>query len=129
MDHAQRRAGKVSETAQIRSSGKDSPYKHHESSLRLPDVPFLRGDSNDDGKVDISDAISTLGVLFLGQGEITCRDACDSNDDGTVDISDAITTLGVLFLGRGTIPLPGMKDCGIDPTDDQLGCETFQKCP
>ena len=36
----------------------------------------------DDGTVEISDAVATLGVLFLGQGEITCDDAADSNDDG-----------------------------------------------
>ena len=90
---------------------------------------FLRGDCNEDRAVDISDAISTLGVLFLGDGEITCQDACDSNDDSAVDISDAITTLGVLFLGNGIIPLPGMSECGVDPTDDELTCETFERCP
>ena len=73
--------------------------------------------------------MSTLGTLFLGQGEITCQDACDSNDDGAVDISDAINTLGVLFLGNGIFPLPGMTDCGFDPTDDELGCDTFERCP
>ena len=29
---------------------------------------FIDGDSNDDEEVDISDAIATFGVLFLGQG-------------------------------------------------------------
>ena len=92
-----------------------------------PERAFVRGDCNDDGGVDISDAVSTLGALFLGQGEITCQDACDSNDDGTVDVSDAIATLGVLFLGNGVIPLPGMNECGIDPTEDDVGCETQPK--
>ena len=90
---------------------------------------FLRGDGNADGTFDISDAVSTLGVLFLGDGEITCQDACDSNDDGAVDISDAIATLGVLFLGNGIIPLPGMKECGVDPTMDELDCVSFKACP
>ena len=89
---------------------------------------FRRGDCNDDGGVDISDAVSTLGSLFLGEGDPGCDDACDSNDDGAMDISDAIATLGVLFLGNGVIPLPGMNDCGIDPTDDELGCDTFERC-
>ena len=80
------------------------------------------------GAIDRSDAISTLGVLFLGDGEITCQDACDSNDDGAVDISDAIATLEVLFLGNGVIPLPGMTECGVDPTEDKLGCATFGQC-
>ena len=95
-----------------------------------PESRFVRGDCNDDGNVDISDAVATLGFLFLGEGDPGCGDACDSNDDGTVDISDAIATLGVLFLGQGNIPLPGMTECGVDPSDDELGCETFfERCP
>lgn len=90
---------------------------------------FLRGECNDDGTVDISDTLSTLAVLFRGDGEITCQDACDSNDDGKVNISDVITTIGVLFLGKGVIPPPGVNQCGVDPTDDQLGCETYERCP
>ena len=98
---------------------------------RLFDISplFLRGDCNDDGAIDISDALATLGSLFLGDGDPGCDDACDSNDDSTVDISDAIATLGVLFLRNGIIPLPGMNDCGVDPTGDELGCETFERCP
>ena len=92
------------------------------------DDRFLRGDCNDDGAVDISDAVSTLGALFLGEGDPGCDDACDSNDDGTVDISDAIATLGVLFLGNGVIPLPGMTGCGVDPTDDDVGCGEYNGC-
>ncbi len=89
---------------------------------------FLRADCNDDGSVDIADAVSALGSLFLGQGDPACEDACDSNDDGKVDISDAINTLGVLFLGSGMIPLPGVTDCGVDPTKDALGCGSHEAC-
>ena len=89
---------------------------------------FLRGDCNDDGTVDISDAIFSLGSLFLGDGNPDCVDACDSNDDGAVDISDAIATLGVLFLGNGIIPPPGMTGCGGDPTGDALDCERVSEC-
>ena len=79
--------------------------------------------------MNISDAVFSLGSLFLGDGDPGCDDACDSNDDGAMDISDAIATLGVLFLGNGVIPLPGMMECGVDPTADDLGCETFERCP
>ena len=90
---------------------------------------FLRGDCNDDGTVDISDAVFSLGSLFLGDRDPGCDDACDSNDDGTIDISDGIATLGALFLGNGSIPPPGPKDCGVDPTDDALGCTaTISPC-
>jgi hypothetical protein len=94
---------------------------------------FRRGDCNDDGTVDISDAVFSLGSLFLGDGDPDCDDACDSNGDGEMDISDAINTLGVLFLGQGSIPPPGMTDCGVDPTAEQpgneLGCLQYESCP
>ncbi len=88
-----------------------------------PDPIFRRGDANTDGEVDLSDAIRTLGFLFLGDAGLICRDAADANDDGEVDLSDAVATLGVLFLGNGEIPAPGRNECGVDPTDDDLGCE------
>ena len=86
-----------------------------------PAPAFLRGDCNDDGAVDISDAITTLGFLFLGNPlELACGDAADANDDGNVDISDAIWTLTFEFLGGVEIPAPGPDTCGIDPTADGL---------
>jgi hypothetical protein len=97
--------------------------------LGLRPVRFRRGDANDDGTVDLSDAVATLGVIFLGAGEITCEDAGDANDDGLVDVSDAVFTLGVLFLGAGPIPLPAAYECGVDPTGDDLGCEVYAGCP
>jgi hypothetical protein len=89
---------------------------------------FRRGDCNDDGTVDISDAVSTLGSLFLGDGDPGCDDACDSNDDGIVDTSDPITTLGALFLGAPQIPAPGIAACGVDPTEDVFTCDTAGSC-
>lgn len=89
---------------------------------------FRRGDCNDDGRVDISDAVATLGFLFLGGGVRGCDDACDSNDDGEVNISDPIALLSVLFLGQGAIPPPGMDACGLDPTEDSLGCVHYDAC-
>ena len=86
---------------------------------------FLRGDSNIDGTVDISDGINTLGYLFTGTGEVTCQDAADANDDGEVDISDAIFTLGFLFLGNpATIQTP-YPDSGSDTSPDQMGCDSY----
>lgn len=82
---------------------------------------FLRGDSNHDGSIDISDGIATLGWLFLGSVAPPCRDAADINDSGEVDIADAIYTFNFLFLGGAppAAPYPGFE---ADPTDDALGC-------
>jgi hypothetical protein len=82
---------------------------------------FLRGDTNGDGNVDLSDAVATLNFLFLGSDDPACKDAADANDSGVIDITDAIFQLGVLFLGQGDFPAPH-PECGEDPTKDTLGC-------
>jgi hypothetical protein len=83
------------------------------------DPQFIRGDSNSDGAVEISDAINTLGYLFAGGGRVSCQDGADSNDDGALDISDALFVLNVLFLGTRVMPQPS-PGCGTDPTPDAL---------
>ena len=88
----------------------------------LPDgALFIRGDSNGDGKVDISDAQATLNYLFLGGGSAPrCPDAADANDDGVLNIADPVMTLWHLFLGGGPLPPPS-DGPGEDLTSDFLG--------
>ncbi|MBI4605125.1 MAG: hypothetical protein HY721_24440, partial [Planctomycetes bacterium] len=94
-----------------------------------PPAPgFRRGDSNGDGAVDIGDAIFTLGFLFLGGKDPACLDAADANDTGALDLSDAVFGLNYLFLGGKTPPSPGPDACGPDPTDDGLGCGSYERC-
>jgi hypothetical protein len=88
----------------------------------VPDgIPFVRGDSNSDEAVNISDPQFTLDFLFLGGNKPRCMDAADANDDGKVDISDAVTTLRFLFIGDTKLPPP--RTPGADPTPDELECE------
>jgi hypothetical protein len=86
------------------------------------DAPFLRGDSNRDFAVDISDVVFTLGYLFQGGPAPTCADAMDANDDGALDISDAINTLFSLYGGGAPAQYPGMSLAGFDPSADGLFC-------
>jgi hypothetical protein len=90
----------------------------------LKGVPFVRGDSNLDEEVNISDPILTLQHLFVGGLQPhACRDAMDTNDDRFLDVSDAIAVLNYLFLGAKP-PHPPFPDCGLDPTTagDHLCC-------
>jgi hypothetical protein len=87
---------------------------------------FVRGDSDVNGTVNITDAVRILNVLFLGLGAIDCLDAADSDDNGTVNITDAVRILNVLFLGLGVIPPPG--ECGLDPTEDEVECASHPPC-
>jgi hypothetical protein len=84
---------------------------------------FLRGDSNRDERIDISDAVDVLGYLFLGTLALSCEDAADANDDGEVNISDPVLVLSSLFLGTGPLPEPSGEK-GQDPTSDGLLCES-----
>jgi hypothetical protein len=63
-----------------------------------------------DGAFDISDPISVLGYLFLGDDEPLCRPAADYDGDGRLLISDPIRMLGVLF---GGYPAPAASDGGL----------------
>ena len=67
-------------------------------------VEFVRGDTTNDGVIDISDGVRVLAFLFGGGPEPTCADTSDSNDSGEVDLSDAIYVFSFLFLGGTSIP-------------------------
>ncbi len=83
---------------------------------------FVRGDSNGDNTLDLSDVLSTLGHLFLGSSRLDCFDAADVNDDGILELTDVIYELGYLFLG-GPPPSSPFPACGADPSPrDALGC-------
>ena len=85
-------------------------------------VRFVRGDSNGDGAIDLSDASHVLNFLFLGgTPPVACDDSADVNDDGQLNLSDAIFLLNFLFLGGDPVPDPHPEE-GIDPTPDPLGC-------
>lgn len=83
---------------------------------------FVRGDSNGDRRVDISDAIFALNYQFLGGETPGCMDATDFDDNGKTEITDAIYLLGSLFQGGPNPPAP-FPEPGIDATDDDpLDC-------
>jgi hypothetical protein len=86
-----------------------------------------RGDSNQDGRLDISDAVSLLGYLFLGSpaalpcGDGSARDAAnlellDIDGGGRLDLGDPVALLGFLFRG---VEVPRLG----------RGCEGIQGCP
>lgn len=97
--------------------------------LRSPSAVFFqRGDANDDGRFDVSDAVVILCHLFLGTpAKLGCDKSADADDQGSVELTDAVYVLGFLFLGglAPTAPFPG---CGPDPTSDGLACESFPPC-
>ncbi len=89
--------------------------------------PFIRGDGNGSGLVDIADPIYNLTFQHL-MGPVLCAKALDTNDDGMVNIADPIYNLSYQFSSGPPPPLP-FPDCGQDPTADSLGCLGIPVCP
>ena len=89
----------------------------------------FRGDANADGTLDVSDAIVTLGFLYLGEpSKLDCKKSADTDDSGILEVTDAIYLLTYKFLG-GPEPSPPFPSCGVDTvTPDLLPCESFAGC-
>ncbi len=85
------------------------------------DAPFDRGDTNNDGSVDVIDAVNILTHLFHNGPQPSCMDAWDSNDDGNVNIADAVYIIQSTCAGGPSFS-PPTGEAGEDPTDDPIGC-------
>jgi len=118
-----------SHTSAFDLSFASTPVQLLSAASRPPRPPFRRGDPNESGDVDLSDAIYTLGCLFIGTECPKCPDAADSNDDGMLDLSDGVHTLQYLFSGGEAPPAPGPDACGEEPDDgDQLEECVYSRC-
>lgn len=60
-------------------------------------------DVNRDREINLTDAISALGYLFMAE-EVSCPNAIDVNGDDEANITDVIYTLNSLYRGAGPIP-------------------------
>lgn len=113
-----------------RGAAKDPPpvYSWDDFTRLTPEPLFIRGDSNWDEEVDLSDALMILQRLFSwvqphGSGSFDCPDAADVNDDDNVNMADAVQICAYLFLGTFTPP-PPVLSIGADPTPGSLpACE------
>ncbi len=91
---------------------------------------FRRGDVNEDERVNLSDAVITLDLLFRGRGRPGCWKSADANGDGRIDLADPLRTLLHLFAGAEPLPAP-FESCGEAPAEaahDHLTCRRSQ-CP
>jgi hypothetical protein len=93
--------------------------------VSLPGVEFLRGDTDGNSRLEITDAVNLLGWLFMGEAEPGCLQASDINGSGSVNIADAVYLFSFLFLGGNAPPWP-YPGCGAAPTP--LGCNDPGSC-
>jgi hypothetical protein len=95
---------------------------------------FHRGDPNDDGSIDIADAIHILTYLFASGPPPACMESTDVNNSAAMDIADAVYLLAYLFGGGPARSSPGPpgSPCGADPdkpgSPGDLGCDAYDRC-
>lgn len=82
---------------------------------------YIRGDADQDGTIQINDALDHLRYLFLGNTPPPCLQSLDTNDDEKLNLLDAINLLQYLFQGTFTIPAP-FPSCGAAQISDRFGC-------
>lgn len=69
-------------------------------------TPFIRGEVNGDGMVDIGDAVYLLAFLFSNGPEPMPVAAGDVNGDGMTDVADAVYLLAYQFSNGPEPPAP-----------------------
>jgi hypothetical protein len=85
---------------------------------------FVRGDANNDGKIDIADAVWIVYTVVPGIApgySIPCVDSGDLNDDEALNIADAAFLIQYEFQG-GTPPAAPLTECGTDDDSTEVTC-------
>lgn len=90
-------------------------------------APYVTGDVQANGVVDLGDGIALLSFLFDESSTLDCVASADSNGDGSVGLADAITLFSFLFQGDVAPAFP-YPDCGVNPVANPLGCESYPLC-
>jgi PKD repeat protein len=65
--------------------------------------PSICGDANDDGTVNVSDAVWIINYVFVGGDPPSPIESGDANCDGTSNVSDAVWIINYVFVG-GNVP-------------------------
>ena len=87
---------------------------------------FIRGDTNGDGQVSITDALVLFSEIFGSTATSLCPRSGDVNADDQRDISDVITLLEALLGNGAPIPAP-FPACGMAPAS--IPCTSLSNCP
>ncbi len=89
---------------------------------------FRRGDANDDGVVNVLDALFVRDWQFAGGTVPSCLDAADANGNRRTDLGDPVFVLSYVFACGTPPPAPGPLTCGAAPEGDGPGCLEYDSC-
>jgi hypothetical protein len=91
---------------------------------------FIRGDADNNGEVQMADAVYVLKHLYVpGAPDPACFDTGDADDDGAIVMADVTYVLKHLYVPESPVPPLPYPDCGMDPTLDGLDCAEHQCMP
>jgi hypothetical protein len=98
---------------------------------------FFRGDTNQDGRFNLADAVQILRVLFAGAELGPCPAALDSDANERLNVNDFVRLVGYLFIPSYPSPSPPFRECGrygfLNPNEllgsHPLPCDDFPSCP
>lgn len=94
------------------------------------DSTYRIGDANDDGKLNIGDAVFIIAWIFKGGPMPPHREAADANCDGAYNVGDAVFLVNFIFRS-GTAPcdqavgtLVSHTDCLLAQEEAGIGAKT-----
>ncbi|MEZ5357759.1 MAG: dockerin type I repeat-containing protein [Candidatus Zixiibacteriota bacterium] len=96
-------AGTLNNCATCHGYTPDGPGPH---GIMVSGCCDLAGDANDDGALNIGDAVFLINYIFSGGAAPSCSQAADANGDGSVNIADAVYLINYIFRG-GVAPVCG----------------------
>jgi aminopeptidase N len=83
----------------VNSEGTASQYQQTPFLLTVESSQGMRGDCNDDGTVNVSDAVYIINYIFAGGPAPDPLLSGDPNCDNDVNISDAVYIINYIFVG------------------------------
>ena len=91
--------------------------------------PFLRGDVDQSGDLQLTDAVAIFSYLFLGDSEPGCLAAADADGTGEINLTSGVFLLQFLFIG-GQQPEAPFPQCARSSraADLGLGCRRPPNC-
>jgi hypothetical protein len=72
---------------------------NHTISATFAKPPYVYGDANGDGTIDISDVVYLISYIFSGGAAPDPEAAGDANCDSSLDISDVVYLIAYIFSG------------------------------
>ncbi len=87
-------------------TGDENPSNNQMTATTIMEQsPYLCGDVNDDGLINVSDAVFIINYVFLGSSAPDPLCIGDANGDDTINVSDAVYLINYIFIPGSPAPV------------------------